>query len=356
MGNCFQGIIGGGNPASKKGFKVCVCGGAGGIGMPLCLLMAMDPRVSELAVYDLTIAMVPSEGVAADLSHVEGRCKVKAYSLDTSQKPIDHLRECLTGCSLVLVPAGVPRKPNQVMSELLKINAGIAKAIVEACARFCPNAVVGLIVNPVNSVVPAMAKLYEKRGLDPMKICGITTLDSVRANKFVQEELDALEIANPTDKINVPVMGGHAGKTILPLFSQDPAARKISEERLKQMDQRVQEAGIEVEAARKGKGGPTLSMAYAGARFARAVLAGLSGESAVDYAYVKTSVCSGVSFFSSKVQFGRNGVEKVLPLPDQSSLSAHERSRLKEVVASMQVDIDNGLKYADANDLAVPRD
>merc|ERR1712170_222300 len=124
--------------------------------------------------------------------------------------------ECLTGCDLVLVPAGMPRKPGQDRKDLLGINAGIAKNIVEACAKFCPNAVLGLIVNPVNSVVPAMAELYKKKGLDPRKICGVTSLDCVRANKFVGE----ITGAEPND-IEVPVIGGHAGVTIMPVFSQD---------------------------------------------------------------------------------------------------------------------------------------
>merc|ERR1712007_168836 len=71
--------------------------------------------------------------------------------------------------------------------DLFKVNADIAKGLVEACAKYCPNAILGMIVNPVNSVVPAMAELYKKKGLDPMKIVGITTLDVVRANKFVGE-------------------------------------------------------------------------------------------------------------------------------------------------------------------------
>jgi malate dehydrogenase len=50
-----------------KKFKVVVCGGAGGIGQPLALLMAMHPAVTELAVQDVTMAMVPAAGVAADL-------------------------------------------------------------------------------------------------------------------------------------------------------------------------------------------------------------------------------------------------------------------------------------------------
>merc|ERR1719229_1571906 len=105
--------------------------------------------------------MTPARGIGADLGHIERTCKVTAHCLDTTQKPVDHLRECLTGCHLVLVPVGVPSK-GRPRSDLLKINANIAKSIVEACAKFCPNAIVGLIVNPMNSVLPAMARLYEK--------------------------------------------------------------------------------------------------------------------------------------------------------------------------------------------------
>merc|ERR1711975_166265 len=94
-------------------------------------------------------------------------------------KAIDKAGDALTGCHLVLVPAGVPRKPGQDRKDLLNINAGIAKNIVEACAKHCPEAVVGLIVNPVNSVVPAMCELWKKKGLNPAKILGVTTLDCV---------------------------------------------------------------------------------------------------------------------------------------------------------------------------------
>merc|ERR1719359_1018450 len=201
---------------------VCVCGGAGGIGQPLSLLMAQDPNVSELCVFDLSIAMVPPAGVAADLSHIESKSAVKGYVMEVGKNPIDYLEECLTGCDLVLVPAGVPRKPGQTRNELLGINADIAKGIVEACAKFCPQAILGLIVNPVNSVVPAMATLWEKAGLDPMHVVGVTTLDCVRANKFVSEKTGV-----PVESVQIPVIGGHAGVTILPLFSQDAAGKKI---------------------------------------------------------------------------------------------------------------------------------
>merc|ERR1719230_2201698 len=242
----------------KGSFKACVCGGSGGIGQPLSLLMAQDPNVAELSVYDLTIAMVPPAGVAADLNHIEKRAKVVGYAKSLDEKAIDKLGDCFAGCSLVLCPAGMPRKPGQTRDDLFKINAGIAQEVVEACAKHCPNAVVALIVNPVNSVVPAMSALYKKKGLDPKKIVGVTTLDCVRANKFVAE----IAGVDPDD-VDVPVIGGHAGVTIMPVFSQDAHACKIPESEIPALDKHVQDAGTDVVNAKNGKGSATLSMAYA---------------------------------------------------------------------------------------------
>merc|ERR1719443_1414288 len=76
-------------------FKVCVCGGAGGIGQPLSMLMAMNPNVSELSVFDLSVAMVPPAGVAADLSHLEKKAAVNGYVMEVGKTPIDHTKEAL---------------------------------------------------------------------------------------------------------------------------------------------------------------------------------------------------------------------------------------------------------------------
>merc|ERR1712226_1046863 len=108
-----------------------------------------------------------------------------------------------------------------------KVNADIAKGLVAACAKFCPEAILLMIVNPVNSVVPAMCELYKKKGLDHKKIVGVTTLDIVRANKFVGE----ITGKNP-NFINIPVVGGHAGSTILPLFSQDRTSKTIADDKI----------------------------------------------------------------------------------------------------------------------------
>jgi len=324
-------------------FKVCVVGGAGGIGQPLSMLMAMDPNVSELNVYDLTLAMVPAEGVAADLSHLNKKVKVTGYAFDKDDKAIEKAGECLSGCHLVLVPAGVPRKPGQDRKDLLNINAGIAKNIVEACAKYCPNAVVALIVNPVNSVVPAMCELWKKKGLNPAKIVGVTTLDVVRANKFVHEIT-----GQPIQDIQIPVIGGHAGTTILPLFSQDKAGSTIAAAQIPDLDKKVQDAGTVVVAAKNGKGSATLSMAYAGSRLGKAVLAGLAGTPTTECAYVQSSV-TDLPYFASKVTFGKDGVETLHPL---GTLSAYEQERLAALKPVLKEEIDAGLEYAAENQFA----
>jgi len=328
---------------SAGNFKVCVCGGAGGIGQPLSMLMALDPNVKELCIFDLSVAMVPPAGVAADLGHLERKSDVKGYVMEVGSKPIEHLQECLTGCDLVLIPAGMPRKPGMTRDDLFKVNADIAKGLVEACAKYCPEAMLGLIVNPVNSIVPAMAELYKKKGLDPMKIVGITTLDVVRANKFSGE----LTGKNP-NYINVPVIGGHAGTTILPLFSQDKVAKTIPAEKIPDLDKHVQDAGTDVVNAKSGKGSATLSMAYAGARLGKSILAGLMGKKRIECAYVKSDI-TDLPYFASKVQFGEKGVTKVLPLGE---LSDYEKTRLEEVKTALKSEIDTGLKYAEENSLA----
>merc|ERR1712039_611652 len=249
--------------------------------------------------------------------------------------------DALTGCHLVLVPAGVPRKPGQDRKDLLTINADIAKGTVEACAKYCPNAVVALIVNPVNSVVPAMTELWKKAGLNPKKIVSVTTLDIVRANKFVQE------ITGKPAKI--PVIGGHAGKTILPLFSQDPAGASIDASKIPDLDVKVQDAGTEVVKAKNGKGSATLSMAYSGARLGKAVLSGLAGVPKVQCAYVESTAQPGMKYFASKVEFGKNGVEKVLPV---GKLSEHEKNRLEELTPILKGEIDDGLEYANTHEFA----
>lgn len=90
--------------------KVAVLGAAGGIGQPLSLLLKANPLVSELSLYDI----VNTPGVAADLSHICSPSTVKGFMGD------DQLSEALTGCKIVVIPAGVPRKPGNKCFFLFK--------------------------------------------------------------------------------------------------------------------------------------------------------------------------------------------------------------------------------------------
>merc|ERR1712036_213561 len=138
-----------------------------------------------------------------------------------------------------------------------------------------------------------------------------------------------------------------AGATILPLFSQDGSGRKIPEDKLEALDKRVQDAGTEVVNAKNGKGSATLSMGYAGARLGRSILAGLAWRRRVECAYVKSDI-TDLPYFTSKVVFGENGVQKVLPIGE---LNEYETKRLDEAKAALKAEIETGVKYAEANEL-----
>jgi len=90
----------------------------------------------------------------------------------------------------VIIPAGVPRKPGMTRDDLFNINAGIVRTLCEGIAKCCPNAIVNLISNPVNSTVPIAAEVFKKAGTyDPKRLLGVTMLDVVRANTFVVSNL-----------------------------------------------------------------------------------------------------------------------------------------------------------------------
>lgn len=209
-------------------------------------------------------------------------------------------------------------------------------------AQHCPNAVLNIISNPVNSTVPICAEVLKKAGVyDKRKVMGVTTLDVVRANTFVAEArgLD-------TRDVDVPVIGGHAGETILPLLSQ--ATPKISPafsaEEVAALTVRIQNAGTEVVEAKAGAGSATLSMAYAGARMAESVLLGLNGEPGVEECtYVESGLVPGFQYFASKVRLGPNGVEEILPLPE---LSEYEQQGLEKMKELLTKNIQAGVEFA----------
>jgi malate dehydrogenase len=113
--------------------------------------------------------------------------------------------------------------------DLFKINAGIVRDLVKGVAESCPKAFVLIISNPVNSTVPIAAEVLKNAGVfDPTRLFGVTTLDVVRAETFVAEITGA---SNPSET-TIPVIGGHSGETIVPLFSQAKPAVNIPADKL----------------------------------------------------------------------------------------------------------------------------
>lgn len=310
--------------------KVAVLGAAGGIGQPLSLLLKMNNMVTDLALYD--IANV--EGVVADISHCNTPVKVSSFTGP------DELEGALTGAELVIIPAGVPRKPGMTRDDLFNINAGIVKSLAEAIAKYCPEAIVNIISNPVNSTVPITCEVMKKAGVyDPRKIMGVTTLDIVRANTFVAEA-KGLDVK----KVNVPVIGGHAGETILPILSQTCPPVSFTDEEAAALTVRIQNAGTEVVEAKAGAGSATLSMAYAAARMAESVLLAKNGEkNIVECTYVESTVVPDLPYFSSKVVLGPEGVAEFLPLGEMSSA---EIEGLEKMKALLTKNIEAGVNFA----------
>jgi len=317
--------------SAQANHKVAVLGGAGGIGQPLSLLLKQNKRVTRLAVYDLD----HSKGVAADLSHINTDAKVTGHAGEAE------LSEALKGAEVVVIPAGLPRKPGMTRDDLFNTNASIVLNLSKAIAKHCPKALVAIITNPVNSTVAIAAEVLKKNGVyDPKRLFGVTTLDVTRARTFVAEK-KGLDVK----KTDVPVIGGHAGVTILPLLSQATPATTFTDEERKALTERIQNGGTEVVEAKAGKGSATLSMALAGAEFVDHLLRGLDGEkNVVACTMVESDVVKGCRFFANRVQLGANGVEKNL---GYGNLNAFEKTKLeKEVVPELVSSIEKGVKFA----------
>ncbi|KYN44949.1 Malate dehydrogenase, mitochondrial [Trachymyrmex septentrionalis] len=184
-----------------------------------------------LSLYD--IVNIPD--IATDLSHMNTPAKVKAYNGP------QQLKDSLKGSQVVIIPAGVPRKPGMTRDDLFNTNASIVRDLAAAVAKVAPRAFIKRVE------ISTILKLLFFYGLDPQKV-------------------------------NVPVIGGHSSITIIPLISQCTPSISFPDNQLKALTERIQKAGTEVVKAKAGTGSATLSMAFAGARFGLLLIRALNGE------------------------------------------------------------------------------
>ncbi|KAK9769295.1 putative Malate dehydrogenase [Seiridium cardinale] len=322
--------------------KAVVAGASGGIGQPLSLLLKLSPLVDELALYDV----VNTPGVATDLSHISSTAKTTGYLPKD-----DGGKKAFKDADIIVIPAGIPRKPGMTRDDLFNINAGIVKGLIEIAAEVAPKAYILVISNPVNSTVPIAAEVLKAKGVfNPQKLFGVTTLDIVRAETFVAE----IGGQKTGSDLTVPVVGGHSGATIVPLFSQIKPSVSIPSDKYKDLVNRVQFGGDEVVKAKDGAGSATLSMAYAGFRFAEKVLKAAKGEKGLvepSYVYLpgvpggkEIAEKYGVDFFSVPVELGPSGVEKATDI--LANITDAEKELLETAIKDLKGNIEKGVTFA----------
>ena len=298
--------------------------GAGQIGGTLAHLIGIKELVNEVVLFDVASGI--AKGKALDIaqsSSVDG-FNVKLSGTDNY--------EDIKNSDVIIITAGVPRKPGMSRDDLLGINLKIIKQVAQGIKKNAPDAFVICITNPLDVMVMALQKYS---GLPSNKVVGMAgILDSSRFKLFLSLELNV-----PVKDIEAMVMGGH-GDTMVPLprftkVSGKPLLDlvkegKISEERLESINQRTRDGGAEIVKFLE-KGSAFYAPAASGTQMAEAYLNNskqilpcavfLNGE------YGFKDVYAGVP-----VVIGKNGVEKI----EEIELDEKERKEFNHSVESVK--------------------
>jgi malate dehydrogenase len=277
--------------------------GAGQIGGTLAHLIGTKELVDEVVLFDVASGF--AKGKALDIaqsSSVDG-FNVKFSGTDDYKDIKDS--------DVIIITAGVPRKPGMSRDDLLGINLKIIKQVAEGIKQNSPNSFVICITNPLDVMVMAFQKFS---GLPSKKVVGMAgILDSSRFKLFLSLELNV-----PVKEIEAMVMGGH-GDTMVPLprftkVSGKPLLDlvkdgKISAKRLEEINQRTRDGGAEIVKYLE-KGSAFYAPAASGVQMAEAYLkdekkllpcaVNLNGE------YNVSDIYAGVP-----VIIGKEGVEKI---------------------------------------------
>ena len=297
--------------------------GAGQIGGTLAHLIGIKELVNEVVLFD--VASGVAKGKALDIaqsSSVDG--------FDVKFSGTDDYKN-IKGSDVIIITAGVPRKPGMSRDDLLGINLKIIKQVAEGIKKNSPDAFVICITNPLDVMVMAFQKFS---GLSPNKVVGMAgILDSSRFKLFLSEEFSV-----PVKEIEAMVMGGH-GDTMVPLprftkVSGQPLMElvkegKISEEKLESINQRTRDGGAEIVKYLE-KGSAFYAPAASGVEMAEAFLknqkkllpcaAYLHGEYGINNVYAGVPVI-----------IGNEGVEKI----EEIDLNENEKTEFNNSVEAV---------------------
>ncbi|KPI87658.1 putative malate dehydrogenase [Leptomonas seymouri] len=331
-------------PVIPKSGKVVLFGCGNAVGQPLSLLLKMNPHVAELVCCSTSAdGDMPAHGVAADLSHMDTMPRVR-YARGEEEWPA-----LLGDAQVVLVCSGNSFDPLREDRDVaLRSSAPAVRRVVQAVAKSDTKAVLGVVSSPVNALTPFCAELLKKScKFDPRKLFGVTTLDVIRTRKLVAAALQM----NPFD-VNVPVVGGRGGITACPLIAK--TGLQLPLEEIIRITLEVQSYGVPFEAS---VGEDTcdslttevappvaLGLAYAACDFTVSLLKALRGDMGiVECALVESTMRSEVPFFSSRVELGREGVQRLLPM---GPLTSFENELIETAVPELVKDVEAGMEAA----------
>ncbi|WWO97212.1 MAG: malate dehydrogenase [Candidatus Dasytiphilus stammeri] len=305
--------------------KISIIGAAGNIGQIISLILKIKlfPG-SVLNLYDISPAIF---GIALDLSHIPNSVQVQGFN---------QIEPALYTSDIVIITAGVARKPGMDRLDLFHANASIVYTLSKKIALICPKSLIMVITNPLNTILPIVAEVLKRSGCyNPKKLFGITTLDVIRANAFITE------VKGQCLSSDVKVIGGHSSRTILPLLSHISDI-SFTEQEVINITRRVRNAGTEVVKAKVGHGSASLAMGYAASRWVFSLLKALNGASnIIECAYIEGDG-KYAKFFAQPFILGTQGIAEFLPI---EPLSSFEKNALDEVIRTLKEEIQIGEEF-----------
>ena len=297
--------------------------GAGQIGGTLAHLIALK-GLADVVLFDVAAGLAKGKALDIAQSSPVNRFNVDLFGTDNYQDT--------KNSDVIIITAGVPRKPGMTRDDLLGINLKIIKQVAEGIKKTSPDAFVICITNPLDVIVMALQKYS---GLPKNKVVGMAgILDSSRFIYFLSQELKV-----PVDKIKSFVLGGHGDTMVAMLGSTEVEGKKITElvkegkltkERLAQIVERTKKGGAEIVKYLE-KGSAFYAPAASGVEMAESYLKDLKKQLPcavhLNGEYNTKNIYAGVP-----VIIGSRGVEKIIEL----NLTPDEETNFKKSVESVK--------------------
>jgi malate dehydrogenase len=315
---------------NKFNRKISIIGGAGNIGLNIAELLCTTQKIcNEIVLCD--VSGDSARGRALDL--MQGSLMVSGLTKIIGTENFEEI----SGSDVIIIPAGVPRKPGMTRDDLVSVNLGIIKNISENIKKYAPGAFVIVITNPLDIMVYAA---YKFSGLAPNMIVGMAgALDGARFSFQVSKYLGL-----GFDKINSMVIGAHNDEMVVLPRHSSVSGIPISEfvengmipkEALEEMIQKTKTGGAEI-VKFLGNGSASFNPAACAVSMASSYL---NDEKII---FSCSSFLSGQYGFKDifvgvPVVLGASGVEKIIEL----KLNEKEKADLEKSVQTIKDGIKN---------------